>query len=98
MRAQTVVVVLNDQSPGQVYVYVGAKQSSGTLVQRAGLQGGRLYGVKVTNGGPNYAGEPAPTMSAMRDALALSDRRIIGRNRSRSASRSGRSRTDGWRR
>jgi hypothetical protein len=53
---QTVVVVLNDQSPGQVYVYVGAKQSSGTLVQRAGLQGGRLYGVKVTNGGPNYAG------------------------------------------
>jgi hypothetical protein len=54
--SQTVVVMLNDASPGQVYVYVGQKQSTGSIVQRAGLQGGKLYGVKVTNGGTNYGG------------------------------------------
>jgi hypothetical protein len=53
---QTVVVALNDASPGQVYVYVGTKQATGNPVERAGLQGGKLYGVKVTNGGPNYNG------------------------------------------
>ena len=52
----TIVMGLDDSTPGQVYVYVGAKQSSGNPVERAGLVGGRLYGIKVTNGGPNYAG------------------------------------------
>lgn len=32
---------------GQVYVYVGEKQSTGTIVERAGLVGGTLYGVNV---------------------------------------------------
>jgi hypothetical protein len=53
---QTVVVALDDASPGQVYVYVGTKQASGNPVQRAGLHGGRLYGIKVVDGGPNYGG------------------------------------------
>lgn len=52
---KTVVVGLDDSTPGQVYVYVGDKQSSGNAVERAGLQNGRLYGIKVTNGGANYA-------------------------------------------
>lgn len=43
----TVVVGLDDSSPGQVYVYVGAKKSAGNAVEKAGLTGGRLYGVKV---------------------------------------------------
>ena len=51
---QTVVLMLNDQAPGQLYLYVGSKQATGNVVQRAGLQGGRLYGIKVTAGGPNY--------------------------------------------
>lgn len=53
---QTVVMMLEDRSPGQLYLYVGNKQSTGTIIQRAGLQGGKLYAVKVTNGGPNYGG------------------------------------------
>ncbi len=53
---KTVVAMLEDRSPGQLYLYVGNKQSSGSVVQRAGLHGGKLYAVKVTSGGPNYGG------------------------------------------
>lgn len=45
----TVVVGLDDSTPGQVYVYVGTKQPTGNAIQRAGLIGGVLYGVKVTD-------------------------------------------------
>jgi len=45
---KTVVVGLDDSGElGQVYVYVGDKQSGGTPVERAGLTGGTLYGIKV---------------------------------------------------
>ncbi len=43
----TVVIGLDDSSPGQVYVYVGAKRGSGTEIERAGLTNGILYGVAV---------------------------------------------------
>jgi hypothetical protein len=51
---QTVVIGINDGDPGQIYVYIGAKQSTGNPLQKAGLMGGKLYGVKVVDGGPNY--------------------------------------------
>jgi hypothetical protein len=51
---KTLVVGLDDSSPGQVYLYVGEKQRSGNPVEQAGLQYGKLYGVRVTNGGANY--------------------------------------------
>jgi hypothetical protein len=44
---RTVVVGLDDSSPGQVYVYVGDKQPSGTIIERAGLSGGTKYGIRV---------------------------------------------------
>lgn len=44
---KTVVVGLDDSTPGQVYVYVGDKQSSGSIVERVGLSGGTKYGVRV---------------------------------------------------
>jgi hypothetical protein len=50
----TVVVELDDTNPGQVYVYVGAKQREGTTLERAGLTGGVLYGVAVP-GAPTVA-------------------------------------------
>lgn len=53
----TVVVGTDDSTPGQVYVYVGQKQGSGNPAERAGLTGGRLYGIKV----PGFAAEPANT-------------------------------------
>ena len=43
----TVVVGTDDDASGQVYVYVGRKRTTGNDVERAGLVGGRLYGVRV---------------------------------------------------
>lgn len=43
----TVVIGLDDSRPGQVYVYAGTKQRTGTPLQRAGLVGGSVYGVRV---------------------------------------------------
>jgi len=45
---KTVVVGLDDSTPGQVYVYVGTKQTSGGPIDQAGLNNGTLYGIKVT--------------------------------------------------
>jgi hypothetical protein len=55
---KTVVIALEDGTPGQVYVYVGDKKRAGTPIERAGLSGGSLFGISVTNGGANYAGGP----------------------------------------
>lgn len=44
---RTVVVGLDDSSGGQVYVYVGEKRATGNPVEKAGLVGGVLYGVKI---------------------------------------------------
>jgi hypothetical protein len=60
---KTVVVGLDDTSPrGQVYVYVGEKKASGNPVERAGLTGGTLYGIKVVGVTPEPAtGYPPDT-------------------------------------
>jgi hypothetical protein len=50
----TIVVSMDDDAPGPLYVYLGTKSSSGNPVERAGLHGGKLYGVRVTDGGANY--------------------------------------------
>jgi len=44
---RTVVVGTDDATPGQVYVYVGTKTNSGSVIDRAGLTNGQLYGIKV---------------------------------------------------
>lgn len=44
----TVVIGMDDATPGQVYVYVGTKRASGNEVEKAGLVGGNLYGVAVS--------------------------------------------------
>jgi hypothetical protein len=44
---KTVVVGTNDAAPGYLYVYVGEKRKTGNAVERAGLHGGRLFGLKV---------------------------------------------------
>ena len=51
---RTVVVGLDDSTPGQVYVYAGDKTTSGSAVDRAGLTNGTLYGIKVAG----FATEP----------------------------------------
>jgi hypothetical protein len=63
---KTIVVGLDDTSSpgGEVYVYVGNKQSTGNPVEQAGLVGGSLFGIKVTNGGSNYANGAVPLENA----------------------------------
>jgi hypothetical protein len=45
---KTVVAGLDDGTGGQVYFYIGNKTSTGTEIDKAGLNNGKLYGVKVT--------------------------------------------------
>jgi hypothetical protein len=49
---KTVVIGTDDTTPGEVYVYIGTKTSSGTEVNKAGLTNGLLYGVRVLGGAP----------------------------------------------
>ncbi len=44
---KTVVIGLDDSTPGQVTVYVGDKQATGNTVEKAGLSGGKLFGIKA---------------------------------------------------
>ncbi len=45
---KTIVIGMDDTTPGQVYVYVGNKTTTGTDITKAGLTGGVLYGVSVS--------------------------------------------------
>jgi hypothetical protein len=45
--AKTVVAELEDTGNGQVYFYIGTKKDSGTDIDKAGLSGGQLYGLKI---------------------------------------------------
>jgi uncharacterized protein DUF839 len=53
---KTIVMGNEDGTPGSVYMYIGDKRYDGNPVERAGLVGGALFGIKVTNGGVNYGG------------------------------------------
>jgi len=44
---KTIVAGMDDATPGQVYMYIGTKTSTGTDIEKAGLTGGKLYGVAV---------------------------------------------------
>ncbi len=44
---RTIVIGTDDSTPGQIYVYVGQKQTTGNDIELAGLANGNLYGVKV---------------------------------------------------
>jgi hypothetical protein len=48
----TIVAGFDDEGAGQVYVYVGTKTSAGNPLDKAGLNNGKLYGLKV-EGMPN---------------------------------------------
>jgi hypothetical protein len=46
---KTVVAVTDDGQNGQVYFYYGDKQSTGSAIDKAGLTGGHLFGIKVAD-------------------------------------------------
>ena len=67
---KTIVVGMDDSTPGQVYVYVGTKTAEGSPVDRAGLTNGVLYGVKVTGVPTEDAAAGIPSGTRVRAALA----------------------------
>ena len=71
---KTVVISMDDATPGQVYVYVGDKQATGSAIDRAGLTNGSLFGIKAefafeTNGGPTSG---TFSLAAMGNVQAMS--------------------------
>lgn len=54
---KTVVVGLADETPGQVYLYVGEKQAEGNTVEKAGLSGGKLFGIQASGIGNGASSE-----------------------------------------
>lgn len=66
---KTLVMGLDDATPGQVYLYIGSKKSSGTEIEKAGLIGGKLYGITV-NG---LTTESSSAIPAPNTAFSLTD-------------------------
>ena len=55
-QEKTIVLLPDDDNPGQVYLYVGMKNSDGALdIDKAGLTNGKVYGMQV-NGQLDEAG------------------------------------------
>jgi serralysin len=48
-QRKTISVGTDDGLNGQVYVYIGEKRTEGTAIEKSGLVGGALYGIKVAN-------------------------------------------------
>lgn len=69
---KTVVVGTDDSTPGQVYVYVGTKKTTGTAIEKAGLTGGTLYGVSAEGGLHEYAGGTGNPAFPLKGAFGLS--------------------------
>jgi hypothetical protein len=73
---RTIVIGQDDSSPttdvpnnGQVYVYAGDKSATGPAVARAGLVGGKLFGIQVRNGASPLATEYSKSDWAVGDEL-----------------------------
>jgi len=47
-QTKTIVAASDDGTNGQVYIYVGQKQATGSDIDKAGLTNGAFYGIKVT--------------------------------------------------
>ncbi len=66
---KTVVAGTDDAGGGQVYIYIGDKQTTGNDIQKAGLEGGKLYGISVDM----YASESNGTIPTANTAFTLYD-------------------------
>jgi Ca2+-binding RTX toxin-like protein len=58
-QEKTIVALTDDGQNGQVYIYVGNKQATGTEIEQAGLSSGAFYGIKVTGVVDEQNGAPA---------------------------------------
>jgi Bacterial protein of unknown function (DUF839) len=71
--ATTIVAELEDAGNGQVYFYVGTKKSTGTEVDKAGLSGGTLYGLKIDGMASESDATTLPGGSARFSLVPLGD-------------------------
>jgi hypothetical protein len=69
----TVVAELDDSTPGQVYFYVGTKKGIGNDVEKAGLTGGTLYGLKIDTVPTETNGTTVPTGGVRFSLVSLGD-------------------------
>jgi serralysin len=58
---KTIVMCMDDSTPGEVYVYIGDKQATGTAVDKAGLTNGNLFGISASFGDDTGAGNLSGT-------------------------------------
>jgi secreted PhoX family phosphatase len=70
---KTIVAGMDDATGGQVYFYIGTKTKTGTEIDRAGLNNGKLFGVKVTG----YTSETNVSIPAAGTAFTLADLGIV---------------------
>ncbi|RYD83604.1 MAG: choice-of-anchor D domain-containing protein [Sphingobacteriales bacterium] len=66
---KTVVAGTDDAGGGQIYIYIGEKSTTGNEIEKAGLSGGKLYGLKVTG----YSTETSATIPTAGSAFTLAD-------------------------
>jgi hypothetical protein len=69
----TAVAGLDDATGGQVYVYLGTKKATGSEVDKAGLTGGNLYGVKIDGLAAENDGTTLPAAGAHFSLVPLGD-------------------------
>ena len=60
------VVSTDDATPGEVYVYIGDKQATGSTIEKAGLTNGKLYGIQA-----NFGDDTATTPTTGTFALVV---------------------------
>jgi Ca2+-binding RTX toxin-like protein len=58
-QQKTIVAMDDDGQNGQVYIYVGEKQTTGSAIAQAGLSSGSFYGIKVAGVADEQNGAPA---------------------------------------
>ncbi len=75
MASDTTLVMANsDGGANRVYAYVGTKQSTGSVIDKAGLTNGSTFGIQVTLNGNNVASESRTSGFATSGAPVLSAR------------------------
>jgi serralysin len=61
--AKTVVMGMDDSTPGEVYLYLGDKQATGSTIDKAGLTNGELFGIAASFGDDTGATPAAGTFT-----------------------------------
>jgi Alkaline phosphatase PhoX len=69
----TVVAGLDDSTPGQVYFHIGTKRAGGNDVEKAGLTGGTLYGLKIDTVATETNGTTVPAGGVRFSLVPLGD-------------------------